>query len=105
MKKWFSVAVLVVSSLGLLSAKSYQITLTSPAKVGTLQLKAGQYSIKVDGSNAIFTDDHNKKFTIPVKVGKGEKKFETTRVESVKDGDADRLNAIDLAGSETVLAF
>lgn len=105
MKKWFTVAVLVVSSLGLLSAKSYQITLSNPAKVGTQQLKAGVYSVKVDGSNATFTDDHNKKVTVPVKVGKGDKKFETTRVESVKDGDTDRLNAIGLGGSDTVLGF
>ncbi len=105
MKKWFSVAVLVVSSLGVLSAKSYQINLSNPAKVGTLQLKAGQYSVKVDGANAVFTDDHNKSYKIPVKVGKSEKKFDGTRVESVKDGNADRVNAIDLGGSDTVLGF
>jgi hypothetical protein len=105
MKKWFSVAILALCSLGVLSAKSYDIVLTGPASVGTLQLKPGAYHLKVDGSNAVFTDHKSKTYTTPVKVQNADKKFNDTRVQSSKDGATDRINEIDLGGSTTVLGF
>ncbi len=105
MKKWFSIAVLALCSLGVLSAKSYSILLSSPAKVGTLQLQAGEYHVKVAGSNVIFTDHKSKTYTTPVKIENGSKKFDDTRVESSKDGDSDRITEIDLGGSTTKLGF
>ena len=50
------------------SAKSYDIVLSAPAKAGAVQLSAGEYSLKVQGSNAVFTNvDTGKSFTAPVK--------------------------------------
>ena len=57
--------------------------------------------MKVDGANAIFTDlNTSKSFTTPVKVENGDKKFDDTRVQSTKDGDSERINEIDLGGSQ-----
>ncbi len=105
MKKWLSIAVLALCSLGVLSAKSYDIVLSGPAKVGTLQLKPGQYHLKVNGTNAVFTDSKYKNYTTPVKIEKAGKKFNDTRVQSTKDGDGDRVTQIDLGGSDTQLGF
>ncbi len=106
MKKMFAVGLLSLSSLVVLNAKTYQITVTSPTKAGAVQLKPGQYKLKVEGSNAIFTEvDTQKTFTSPVKVEEGDKKFDATRVQSTRDGDVERLQEVDLEGSKTKLTF
>jgi hypothetical protein len=106
MKKLFVVGLLSLASLAILSAKTYTITVSNPTKVGSVQLKAGQYKLKVEGSNAIFTDVNNQKsITTPVKVEEGDKKANSTRVQSTKDGDTERIQEIDLEGSTTKLSF
>ena len=106
MKKLFVVGLLSLASLAILSAKTYTITVSNPTKVGSVQLKAGQYKLKVEGSNAIFTDVNNQKsITTPVKVEEGDKKANSTRVQSTKDGETERIQEIDLEGSTTKLSF
>ena len=106
MKKFLVVAALALSSLTVVSAKTYDIVLSNPTKVGSVQLKPGQYKLKVEGANAVFTDaTSSKSVSTPVKVETGDKKFDDTRVQSVKDGDTDRINEIDLGGSKTKLGF
>jgi hypothetical protein len=105
MKKLLAITVLAVSSLTVLSAKTYEIVLTAPAKAGTVQLKPGQYSVKVEGSNVTFTDRNSKTFTTPAKIESSDKKFDDTKVQSTKDGDTDRIEEIDLGGSKTKLGF
>jgi len=106
MKKILAISALALSSLTILSAKTYEIILTAPTKAGSVQLKPGQYKLKVEGANATFTDENSSKsFTTPVKVETGDKKFDDTKVQSTKDGDVDRLEEIDLGGSKTKLGF
>jgi hypothetical protein len=106
MKKLIAISALALSSLTVLSAKTYDIILTAPTKAGSVQLKPGQYKLKVEGSNATFTDQNSSKsFTTPVKVESTDKKFDDTKVQSTKDGDMDKLEEIDLGGSKTKLGF
>lgn len=106
MKKLFVVGVLALSSLCILSAKTYELTLTTLTKAGSVQLKPGQYTLKIQGTSATFTDVNNSKsFTTPVKVQESDKKFDDTKVQSTKDGDTERIEEIDLGGSKTKLGF
>jgi len=106
MKKFMVVAALALSSLTIVSAKTYEIILSGPTKAGNITLKPGQYQLKVNGSNAVFTEvNGSKSFTTPVKVETGDKKFNDTRVQSSKDGDTDKIEEIDLGGSKTKLGF
>jgi len=106
MKKLILAGVLSLASLTIVSAKSYEIVLSSPTKVGTVQLKPGQYTLKVQGSNAVFTDmETSKSFTTPVKVENGTTKFDETKIQSSKQGDTDQIQEIDLGGSKTKLGF
>jgi hypothetical protein len=106
MRKFMVVAVLAFSSLTIVSAKSYDIVLSGPTKAGSVQLKPGQYTLKVNGSSAIFTDvKTSKSYTTPVKVETTDKKFPDTRVQSTKQGDTDAIDEIDLGGSKTKLGF
>jgi hypothetical protein len=73
--------------------------------VGNLQLKPGEYRLKVNGANVVFTDSKAKEYSTPVKVNSAEKKFNDTRIETTKEGDTDRVTEIDLGGSTTKLGF
>jgi|ERR1700722_6390914 hypothetical protein len=106
MKKLFTVGILAVCSLTIASAKNYELTLSSLTKVGTVQLKPGQYTLKVTGANAVFTDvETAKTFTTAVKVENSDKKFDTTRVDASKEGGTDVVKDIELGGSKTKLEF
>jgi hypothetical protein len=86
------------------SAKSYDIVLSSPTKAGSLQLNPGEYSLKVKGSNAVFTNvETGKSFTAPVKVQEAGKKFENTAVDTTKQNGTDEITTIELGGSNTQL--
>ncbi|MGP8244241.1 MAG: hypothetical protein ACLQVN_06950 [Bryobacteraceae bacterium] len=107
MKKLLLTSALALSFLSLASAaKVYEIILSSPTKVGNVQLKAGQYRLKINGGNAVFTAvETSKSFTTPVKVENTDQRFEETIVDtSVTDGTA-KVKDIQLGGSKTKLSF
>ena len=57
------------SLVGIASAKSYDITLDKPAMLGSTELKPGEYKVKIEGAEAVFTDARSaKSFSVPVKV-------------------------------------
>jgi hypothetical protein len=106
MKSILMVGVLALSTLSLASAKSYEITLSSPSKVGAMQLPAGSYKLQIDGSKATFTNlNTDKRVTADVKVDTVEKKYDVTAIDSTKSGDVEQINAIELGGSKTKLEF
>jgi hypothetical protein len=73
---------------------------------GSTELKPGEYRLKVEGSQAIFTDTQSSKsFTVPVKVQNNQTKFGQTVVESSSQNGMDNIHAINLAGSTTKLEF
>ena len=89
---------------GIASAKSYDIVLSSPAKAGSVQLAAGEYSLKVQGSNAVFTNvDTGKTFTTAVKSEDAGRKFNATAVDTNSKNGSDEITAIELGGSSTKL--
>jgi len=97
---------LVLASFTIANAKSYDIVLSEAVTVGSVQLKPGEYRVKVEGTNAIFTNvDNDKTFTTPVKIENTGKKHDTTAVETTKAGGSDKVQAIELGGSETTLEF
>jgi len=97
---------LALSTLCIANAKTYELTLSAPTKAGNVQLKAGQYRLKVNGNNATFTFvDTDKSVTTPIKVETTDKKFESTKVDASKDGDTDVLKDIELGGSKLKIEF
>ena len=102
----FLAAALCLASVSFINAKSYDITISTPAMAGNVQLPAGLYHVKVSGDSAVFTMvDENKTFTAPVTLENGDQKYEDTAVvTSSKDG-TDRIESIELGGSKTKLEF
>ena len=95
--------VLSLSGLCFAGQKSYDVIFKTPATVGGVKLAAGEYKVKVDGANAVFTDSKQKTVSAPVE--NGDKKYSYTAVEATKDGEVEAVNAIELAGSTTKLEF
>jgi hypothetical protein len=105
-KSLLMVGALALASLSVASAKSYDIVLTAPATAGKLQLKAGEYTLKVENNQAIFTDTQSgQKFTAPVKVENAAKKFDQTAVDTKAQTGGDKIEMIELGGSTTQLEF
>jgi hypothetical protein len=105
-KSLLFVGILALTSLTMAFAKSYGISLGDTTKAGAVELKAGQYNVKVQGTNAIFTEvEKSKSYTTPVKVEEGTQKFNMTEVETGKVGETLRIKSIKLGGSTTTLVF
>jgi hypothetical protein len=98
---------LAVASLSIASAKSYDIVLSGPTKVANVQLKAGEYRLKLDGNNAIFTDvESGKSFTAHAKIDTpAASKYQETAVDTDKKADMDQISAIELGGTTTKIEF
>ena len=97
--------VLTASAAGLAMAKSYDVSVSGALKAGETELKPGDYKVKLEGSEAIFTDSSSKSVTVPVKVEKAEKKFDATAVETKTENGTKSIEAIRLGGSTTRLVF
>lgn len=101
-KSLLMIGTLALASIA--SAKSYDIILSAPTKAGNVQLNAGEYNLKVKGTNAVFTNvETGKSFTAPVKVQQAAKKFDNTAVDTKSNNGADEIKTIELGGSMTQL--
>jgi hypothetical protein len=105
MKKTLLIGVFALASFAFAGGKTYNVTLSKPAKVGSLQLLAGNYQLKVDGASAVFTDAKRHSFTTAIKVENGSKKFEYTAVDSTESGNTELVHSITLGGSATKIEF
>jgi hypothetical protein len=101
------VGAITLSSLSIASAKTYDIFVDQPTKAGVTELKPGEYKLKVEGSQAVFTDAQNARssVTVPVKVENSDKKFNNTALETSTQNGSANIQAIDLGGSNTRLTL
>ena len=100
------IGAVALSTLAMAGSKNYDIALSTPTKAGSVQLAAGDYKVKVEGSNAIFTDEHTRaSVTVPVKVENTETKFNETTLDTKTQGKTAQITSIELGGSKVKLEF
>ena len=87
------------------ASKTYEISLANTTKAGNIELKAGQYTVKVNGTKATFTNQDGSSVTVDVKTENAAKKFDETRVDADKNGSVNTLKDIQLGGSTTQIDF
>ena len=108
-RKLFLVAVaLVFVSLAVAGnkAKTYGIVLGSPTVAGEATLKPGEYKVRADGPDVVFTNLRTlETCTVPVKIETATKKHEATAVKTVVQNGRNVLLAIDLGGTDETLEF
>lgn len=101
--KWLMV--LAIAGLSLAGAKSYDVAIPSVTVVHNLRLKPGDYHIKLQGSNVIFTNAYGDSFKTTATVQTASTKAEYTEVETKKIAGQDQVEEILLGGSRTKLEF
>jgi len=105
-RSFLIVGTLSLASLGIASAKSYDVVINQPTMAGAATLQPGEYKLKVENNQAVFTDVQNRKsVTAPVKVENANQKFNETQVETTHQADMEHISTIDLGGSTTQLNF
>ncbi|MBS1854725.1 MAG: hypothetical protein JST11_05120 [Acidobacteria bacterium] len=108
MKKYFVLAALLLSfcTLTFAGAKSFTVVFDKATTVGSVKLNPGEYKVKVDGTNAVFTNTSSyKSASTAVKVQTADKKFKDTAVDSSNTGAGDVVQAISVGGTTTKLDF
>ncbi len=93
-----------VMGLALASAKSYGLRLFEPAMAGNTELKAGEYKVTIDGSNAVLKNGKSEN-QVPVKVESAGAKYDATSVKYVVVNGKKQIQEIHLGGSNTKLVF
>lgn len=97
---WCVLAMILACGLSAVAASAYKVTLPSDLSVGGTKLKSGDYTVSVEGKQAIFKRGKDT-FSIPVDVEKGDKKFSQTTLEL----DGANIKRIDLGGTDSILVF
>jgi hypothetical protein len=97
-KQLFCLATL---ALGIASAApSYEITLSDNVQVGGTKLKAGEYTVEMQGAKAVFKIG-KKTVEIPATSGKSDQPFSSTVVVM----QYSQLREIDLGGTQDKILF
>jgi hypothetical protein len=95
---FLGLALLAASVAG--AASSYKFTLPSDLFAGDIQLKAGDYTVTLEGKLAVFKRG-KESIQIPAFVEKNDKKFSDTTLEI----SGSRIHGIDLGGTDIKLMF
>ena len=86
--------------------KSWYVTLSEPVMAGTSQLKAGDYEVKVNGNEAVLTDESNgKSVKVPVSLEHSDRKFDNTELDTVSKDGKESIRSITLGGSNTKIVL
>jgi hypothetical protein len=106
MKKSFVFGlVLSLSTLCFAGQKPFTVIFDKATTVGSVKLAPGEYKVKVDGTNAVFTNSNYKSVSTAVKVETADKKFKDTAIDTVKNSSGDSVVSISVGGSTTKLDF
>jgi hypothetical protein len=91
-------AIFMVSVAG--AASSYKIALPSDLYAGDVQLKAGEYTLTLEGKQAVFKKG-KQSIQVPFSVEKSALKFPDTELEI----DGMKIQSIDLGGTDMKITF
>jgi len=98
-------ALVALVSVALLSAKTYSFSTLHPATAGSVQLKPGDYKVKMDGSQVVLTCNDGKQIEITARVETGDRKYDETSVLTATVDGSNRIVSIKIGGTRTMLVF
>jgi len=106
MKSLILAAALGLFSMTIASAKTYNMTLLTPAKAGNTQLAAGAYKLNVQSNFATFTNiDTNKSVIVLFRLDSAHTSYERTAVDLKNEDGSQRIESIELENSNNKLEF
>ena len=92
------------AGLAMASAKSYTLSLFFPVKVGTTQLKAGEYRLEVADNKVIITSG-KLRGEAQVRVEENGTRYNTTTVRVAGAAGDQRIQEIHIGGTKTRLVL
>ncbi len=106
MTKTNALLILTIAALGVASAasKTYEVSISSPAWIGTNELKPGTYALELDGGQAVLRSGKTV-LRVPAKIENGGQKYSSTGVIVEKRGNKPVLVEIQLEGTPTTVVF
>jgi hypothetical protein len=93
-------AILALLCVPFVSAKSYVISLPNKTQVGTAVLKPGDYSLSVNGSEAVLTDDNGHRTKVTAKVEAADAVFPYTSAVCTPVNGVDQLEYVAIKGTK-----
>jgi hypothetical protein len=94
-----------VFSLGIAAAaSSYHIKIADPTWVGTTELKAGEYEVKVDGDKVTFKQGKNI-IAVAAKVETNATKYSDTQMDVKTINGQAKLQELDLGGTKSKIVL
>ena len=103
MFKCFSIFALLCVSV--VSAKTYSFAVSLTVQAGYTQLKPGDYSLKVDGTQVVLKDNAGNQIDIVATLETADRKFDETAVFISKADGRNRIQWIQIGGSNTKVVF
>ena len=101
-----SLIMFAVLGLSVAGAKTYDITLDSAAKAGSVELKPGKYSLELmEDSKVRFTSANGQAVETSAKLSTVEKKFSSTQIDLKQNNGTALIDEIDLGGTKTKIQF
>jgi len=92
-------------AVALASAKTYTFTISDPAQAGNVQLKPGEYHLRLDGTQVALMDEGGHQVDAAATVEESDRKFGQTSV-SISDVDGiHRIESVQLGGSTHKVVF
>jgi len=99
------IALLALLAVCLVSAKNYTFVVSEPTQAGSVQLKPGEYTVKVAASQVVLIDNDGNRIDVAATVETTDQKFDQTSVWISKTDGTNRLESIQLGGSNTKVVF
>jgi hypothetical protein len=100
------VAALALATVSFASARTYNVVVSAPIKVGPVHLTPGQYRMTVEDADVVFTDlQTHKSVAVPVLIENAAKTYKSTEIDTAKQGGIEQIKVIELGGTNTKLEF
>ena len=99
------VMMLVLVAACLLSAKNYTFVVSEPTQAGSVQLKPGEYTVKIAGAQVALVDNDGRKIDVTATMDTADQKSDYTSVLTTKAEGKPRIEAVLLGGSKNKVVF
>ena len=99
------IALLALLAACLASAKNYTFIVREATQAGSVELKPGEYTVKVASSQVVLVDNDGHRIDVAATVEATDRKFDQTSVWTLKTDGINRLESIELGGSNNKVVF
>ena len=99
------VAVVSAKTFTLMRAKTFTFTISSAAHAGAVQLKPGEYKIRLNGPEVVLTDQSGHQIDTAAKIETADRKFAQTAIIMSHEDGGSRIVLIELGSTNSKVVF